>query len=87
MKEFVVKSPIYGYNGQGYQNKKFILTYFDDKKSAIEYKNRCNTAYEIGEKSSCSVNEGKFHDNMTHNNSYYFTGLSVAYKVSLEHID
>ncbi len=86
MKEFVVKSPIYGYNGQGFENQKHILTYFDAKDDAIMYKNRCNKAFEIGEKYENTDNECIFYDRITNINSYKFVGLSVAYKITLEEI-
>ena len=76
--DFLVQSPIYGYNGMGYGHLKFLEKIFTTEREAVKWARKCNKVYHDDYPQSASGD--KFGREMTDNVSYCFTGESVIKK-------
>lgn len=75
---YVVQSPIYGYNGMGYENKNHLVKRFDSEAKAIKWAKRCNKT--LSPPSQKSESWDLFYREMTDNISFRFKEISKVFK-------
>jgi len=76
---FVVKSPIHGYWGMGYENTSTLEKSFSNETAARKHLRRCNKAYEIQRSGGTRIQES-FLREMCDRVSFSFRGPSLLVK-------
>jgi hypothetical protein len=75
---YLVRTPIYGYNGMGYDHARFLEKEFDSLQKAQKWARKCDRVFN-GDGAKTSLWEA-FYREMTDNISYSIKGLSKIYE-------
>jgi len=86
MKTFVVKSPIHGYGGMGYENTSILERSFTSEAEARKHLRRCDKAWQITDRLDTpghpymTDHEEAFSREMCDNVSFFYRGPSSLFE-------